>query len=91
MSELTLPVLIDIMRECAGEDEAVAAEGGDVGDVELEYLGYDSLALMEAASRVKREFGAELPDDALAEIRTLNQFVTAVNETLAPAGTRPSH
>ncbi|MFD7229170.1 acyl carrier protein [Streptomyces sp. NPDC059881] len=90
MSELTLPVLIDIMRECAGEDEAVTAEGGDIGDVELENLGYDSLALMEAAGRVKRQFNAELSDVVFAEIRTLNQFVAAVNDTLASAGARPS-
>jgi act minimal PKS acyl carrier protein len=85
VSELTLSHLVDILRECAGEDEAVTAEGGDIGDVELEYLGYDSLAVMEAASRVKREYGVELPDDTLAEIRTLNRFVAAVNEILASA------
>ncbi|QEU96245.1 acyl carrier protein [Streptomyces kanamyceticus] len=90
MSELTLPELVDIMRECAGEEEAVTAAGADVGDVELENLGYDSLALMEAAGRVKRQYKAELTDDALAEIRTLNQFVAAVNDTLASAGARPS-
>lgn len=90
MSELTLPVLIDIMRECAGEDEEVAAEGEGIGDIELERLGYDSLAMMEAAGRVKRQFHAELSDSALADIRTLNQFVAAVNATLASAGARPT-
>ncbi|MEU5400844.1 acyl carrier protein [Streptomyces sp. NPDC005963] len=84
-SELTLPELTDIMRECAGEDEALTSHEGDIGEVELEFLGYDSLALMEAASRVKRQYGVELSDDGLAQIRTLNQFVTAVNERLASA------
>jgi act minimal PKS acyl carrier protein len=81
MSQLTLPELVEIMRECAGEDESAGAGGGDIGDADLEDLGYDSLALMEAAARVKRQFKAE----ALAEIHTLNQFVAAVNDTLDPA------
>ncbi|MFJ4823160.1 acyl carrier protein [Streptomyces bacillaris] len=85
MTELTLTELTDILRECAGEDEALTDYEGDVGEAELESLGYDSLALMEAASRVKRQYGVELSDGGLAEIRTLHQFVTAVNEHLASA------
>jgi act minimal PKS acyl carrier protein len=85
MSQLTLPELVEIMRECAGEDESAGAGGRDIGDADLEDLGYDSLALMEAAARVKRQFKAELSEEALAEIHTLNQFVAAVNDTLDPA------
>ncbi|ASR34898.1 hypothetical protein BAY61_07800 [Prauserella marina] len=79
MSELTLSELVTIMRKCAGEEESVD-DGGDIGNVLLESLGYDSLALMEAAATVKRAYRVQLPDDALAEVRTLNQFVTAVNQ-----------
>ncbi|MFI6026224.1 acyl carrier protein [Amycolatopsis magusensis] len=80
MSELTLPELVVIMRECAGEEESADLDG-DIGDVDIESLGYDSLALMEAAATVKRTYQVQLSDDALAEVRTLNQFVTAVNRT----------
>ncbi|MEU6024210.1 phosphopantetheine-binding protein [Micromonospora sp. NPDC048871] len=79
MSELTLSEMIEIMRECAGEEASVDV-GDDIGDVDLQLLGYDSLALMEAAAIVKRTYRVELSDDALSEVRTLNQFVAAVQQ-----------
>ncbi|MFV2104716.1 acyl carrier protein [Micromonospora sp. LOL_024] len=79
MSELTLPEMVEIMRECAGEEAAVEVDG-NIGDVDLQILGYDSLALMEAAAMVKRTYRVELSDDALSEVRTLNQFVNAVHQ-----------
>jgi minimal PKS acyl carrier protein len=82
MNELTLDELIEIVRECAGEDETVDLDG-DVADTAFEELGYDSLALMEAAARVSRDYEVVLPEDALADIRTPAQFVTLVNGRLA--------
>ncbi|MGW6603253.1 acyl carrier protein [Streptomyces sp. NPDC055036] len=85
MSELTLTEMARIMRECAGEDETVDLAEEALGDADLGDLGYDSLALLEATGRVQREFGVALPEDALAGIHTLNQFVAVVNARLAPA------
>ncbi|EWC63333.1 Acyl carrier protein [Actinokineospora spheciospongiae] len=82
MTELTLDGLITIMRECAGEDEAVDLDGG-VEDTPFDELGYDSLALMEAASRVGRDYGVDLPEDALGRVRTPGEFLTLVNDRLA--------
>lgn len=87
MTTFNLDDLIKIMRECAGEDESVNLSG-EIAEVNFEELGYDSLALMEAASRVQRTYGLSLPEDEMAEVRTPAAFVTFVNERLAkaPAG-----
>lgn len=91
MTTFNLDDLITIMRECAGEDESVNLSG-EVAEMDFEELGYDSLALMEAASRVQRTYGLSLPEDELAEVRTPAGFVTLVNEQFAktaPAGAQP--
>lgn len=80
-TELTVDDLIQIMRECAGEDEAVDL-GGKIADADFDDLGYDSLALMETLSRVERRFSISLPEENLEEIRTPEAFVTFVNERL---------
>ncbi|MFC9585300.1 phosphopantetheine-binding protein [Streptomyces yangpuensis] len=81
MSELTLPVLVEIFRECAGEPVGAGLDGDDVGDVELSVLGYDSLALLEAISQVERRYSIGMPD-AETRIKTLNQFLDQANEQL---------
>ncbi|MFD9080776.1 phosphopantetheine-binding protein [Streptomyces erythrochromogenes] len=81
MSELTLPVLVEIFRECAGEADGADMNGEDVGDVELSVLGYDSLALLEAISQVERRYSIGMPD-AETRIKTLNQFLEQANEQL---------
>ncbi|MGH3939782.1 MAG: acyl carrier protein [Pseudonocardiaceae bacterium] len=80
-TELIVEDLLQIMRECAGEDETVDL-GGEIADVDFEDLGYDSLALMETLSRVERRFGISLPEENLEKIRTPEAFVTFVNERL---------
>ena len=80
--------LIRIMRECAGEEESVNLSG-EIAEVTFEDLGYDSLALMEAASRVQREYHLSLPESELEQVSTPAAFVTLVNEYLVratPAG-----
>ncbi|MFE7185416.1 phosphopantetheine-binding protein [Streptomyces erythrochromogenes] len=81
MSELTLPVLVEIFRECAGEPDGADLNGEDVGDVELSVLGYDSLALLEAISQVERRYSIGMPD-AETRIKTLNQFLEQAHEQL---------
>ena len=78
MSQFTIEDLKRIMRECAGEDDAFAL-AGDVRGVPFEDLGYDSLALMETASRIEREYGVGLPEDEIADIVTPGALVDFVN------------
>lgn len=81
MPELTIERLRQIMRECAGEDESVTIDG-DIHDIPFPDLGYDSLAIMETAAKVEREFGLSLPDD-MAETPTPRAFLEAVNHYLS--------
>ncbi|MEU6679686.1 acyl carrier protein [Streptomyces sp. NPDC046853] len=84
VTELTVEDLTRIMRESAGEDESVDLSG-DILDSDFTELGYDSLALLETAGRIARDYGVELSDDDLDGIDTPRQFLTAVNRTLAAA------
>lgn len=80
MPELTIEQLVQIMRECAGEDESVSLDG-DIYDAPFSDLGYDSLAVMETAARIERQFGLNLPDD-IAVAETPRAFLGTVNRHL---------
>ncbi|MFC7330965.1 acyl carrier protein [Marinactinospora rubrisoli] len=80
----TLDDLTRILRECAGEDETVDL-AGNIAEADFEQLGYDSLALMEAASRVSRQYDVALPEDDLADVHTPSAFVQLVNRRRAAA------
>lgn len=82
MTIFTLDDLKRIMRECAGEDESVDLDG-DIGGVTFDELGYDSLARMETASRVEREFDVVLPEEEMSHLSTPVQFAAFVNTRLA--------
>jgi minimal PKS acyl carrier protein len=84
MSQFTIEDLTRVMRECAGEDDGVSLDG-DIATVPFDDLGYDSLALLETASRIEREYGVPLPDGVLADVRTPEDFVRLVNEQSAVA------
>lgn len=78
MSELTIARLREIMRECAGQDESVDFDG-EIMDRSFADLGYDSLAVLETAARIEREFHVELAEDAVSEIETPRELVDLVN------------
>lgn len=81
MSEKNVMELADLtalLRECAGEDEAVDLDG-DVLDCEFTELGYDSLALLQVIGRIQRDYGVVVPDDAAAEAETPRALLELVN------------
>ncbi|MFJ6072546.1 acyl carrier protein [Streptomyces sp. NPDC093065] len=80
MEHLTLNQLLDILRDCAGEEEGVDLTG-DVLHTPFTDLGYDSLALLQATGRIERDLGAALPDDVVAEAETPYQLLAVVNAT----------
>ncbi|WP_285735187.1 acyl carrier protein [Nocardiopsis sp. ATB16-24] len=80
--EFTLTDLRRILREAAGEDESVDLDG-DILDVEFEELGYESLALLEAGSRIEREFNIRLDDETLTESMTPGSLIKVINAQLA--------
>jgi act minimal PKS acyl carrier protein len=81
--EFTIEDLRRIIFESAGEGE------GDIGlataDTELTDLGYESVALLEAGSRIEQEFGIRLEDSTLFDAATPRTLVDAVNAHLAGA------
>lgn len=86
MSEkFTLERLRELMRSCAGVEESVDLDG-DIADVEFEELGYDSLAVLEVASQVQREYGVPMPDECTQYMLTPRQAVDYINEQFEKAG-----
>jgi acyl carrier protein len=81
MSTFTLDHLKTIVRECSGVADATALDG-DILDQPLRELGYDSLAVLEIASRIQREYGLNIPDEAIDEMRTARSILDYVNDSL---------
>lgn len=79
-SAFTIDDLRQILRDAAGEDEETTLDG-DILDLEFDELGYDSLALLETAGRIGRDFGIRLSDDAVTEARTPRQLLALVADT----------
>ncbi|GGT68444.1 MULTISPECIES: acyl carrier protein [Streptomyces] len=84
MARLTLDGLRTILVACAGEDDGVDLSG-DILDITFEELGYDSLALMESASRIERELGVALADGDINEELTPRILLDLVNGAQAEA------
>lgn len=81
MTHLTLDGLRQILLECAGEDEGTDLNG-DILDTDFADLGYDSLALLETAGRIQRQFNARLDDDAVVDARTPRDLIDITNRAL---------
>ncbi|MFG2041509.1 acyl carrier protein [Dactylosporangium sp. NPDC048998] len=79
---LNLDELRRILREVAGEDDTTGLDA-EIADVPFSELGYDSLALLELAGRVERDYRVRLADDTVVEARTPGDFVELVNLALA--------
>lgn len=76
--EVTIEDLKRILRESAGADENVDLDG-EILDTDFDVLGYDSLALLETAARITREYGVTLDDEAATSARTPRRFLKVVN------------
>jgi act minimal PKS acyl carrier protein len=79
---MTVDDVMRILKECAGEGEDV--ERGDaLEDTTFEDLGYDSLALIETASRIEHDYGVTIPDEQITELQTPGALLALVNDSLA--------
>jgi minimal PKS acyl carrier protein len=76
--EVTVEDLKRILRESAGGGEEVDLDG-EILDTDFDVLGYDSLALLETAARITREYGVTLDDEAVTSARTPRRFLKFVN------------
>lgn len=77
-----------ILVEAAGSAEGELSQ--EAIDTDLYDLGYDSLALLEMAARIKQRFAVEIPDEEVTDLRTFRSILDRVNtslETTAPGRT----
>lgn len=82
MKRFTLGDLQRTLAECAGEG-AQAGRNGNPLDHTFEELGYDSLALMAATSKIERELNVSLPEDEVDFTTTLRDYLEFVNGAVA--------
>ncbi|KPM56072.1 actinorhodin polyketide synthase acyl carrier protein [Frankia sp. R43] len=94
MAAMTLDELCHLLVAVAGEPIAEVAST-DLADTEFTELGYDSLALMEAAARIAQEYGVRIPDADIFEMQTPRDLLDLVNgapgagDLPAPVAARP--
>ncbi|MGW1075602.1 acyl carrier protein [Streptomyces sp. NPDC002537] len=79
--EFTIEDLKRILLEGAGADEGVDLDG-DILDTDFDALGYESLALLETASRIEREYGISLDDEIFTDHNTPRTLLAAVDASL---------
>lgn len=82
---MTIGELHGILVACAGGAET-AARHGEIAEASLDDLGYDSLALIETAARLKVDHGVVIPDERITDVGTLGELLRLVNEQVAGAG-----
>ena len=75
---VTLADLTRMLRESAGEEEGIDLDG-DVIDTSFIDLGYDSLALLQVIGQIQREYGIDIPDDAVVDAETPGAMLALIN------------
>jgi minimal PKS acyl carrier protein len=75
---IELPDLRRILLEGAGAVQGVNL-GEEILDSNFEDLGYDSIAIMETAARISREYGVAIDDESLLSARTPRLLLDLVN------------
>lgn len=78
IDRFTLDDLRKVLREGAGAAEGVDLDA-DILDTAFESLGYDSLALLETAVRISREYHVPLDDDVASSAKTPRELLALVN------------
>jgi acyl carrier protein len=77
-SEDILPDLAAIVEEVAGvEADEVTADKSFVDDLDI-----DSLSMVEIAVQAEDKFGVKIPDDELANLRTVGDAVKYISANL---------
>jgi act minimal PKS chain-length factor (CLF/KS beta) len=79
---MTIDDLHRVLAACAGDNTDVPW-GEEVVDWDFDDLGYDSLARIETAARIKQEYGVHIPDERVIELATPRQMLDFVNGVLA--------
>jgi acyl carrier protein len=84
MATFTLDDLKVIVQESSGISDGATLDGS-ILDQPLRDLGYDSLAVLEIASRIQREYALSIPDEAIDGMKTARAIIDYVNISLPAA------
>ncbi|MFG2194373.1 acyl carrier protein [Streptomyces sp. NPDC048639] len=82
MSTISFDDLKAIMSRCTGELDGRELTEADLATSFTE-IGYDSLAVLEIASQIQREYDLQIPDEAIEEMDSPKAVIDYVNATLA--------
>jgi len=82
MSICTLEELTELLRETLGDDEEINLDG-DIRDVPLSELGFDSLAKLELAASLRHRYGVIVPDGVIETLLTPADTLAWVNGEIA--------
>ncbi|WP_370964503.1 acyl carrier protein [Amycolatopsis sp. cg9] len=77
---MSLDNLCAILAACSGEEVARLEHAARTP---FDDLGYDSLALIETAARLKLDYGVVIPDEQILEVETPEELLALVNRRLA--------
>ncbi|MGX4692060.1 acyl carrier protein [Streptomyces sp. JNUCC 63] len=83
-SPMTFEDLKAIVSRCTGELDGLDLTEADLGTSFTE-IGYDSLAVLEIASQIQREYGLQIPDEAIETMDSPKAVIDYVNTSLAAA------
>lgn len=81
MSAFTLDELKVVVHEASGVTDGVSLDENTL-DETMRELGYDSLAVLEIASKIQRDFGIDMPDEAIEGMQTPRAILDYVNSQL---------
>jgi act minimal PKS acyl carrier protein len=76
-SNITVDGMRRLIIGCAGAPEVPVADA-DFADTAFEQLGYESLALMESAAAIERDYGVSLADEVLFAAKTPRELTAVV-------------
>ncbi len=81
---MTFEDLKAIVSRCVGELDELDLAETDLATAFTE-IGYDSLAVLEIASQIQREYGLQIPDEAIETMDSPKAVIDYVNNSLAAA------
>jgi act minimal PKS acyl carrier protein len=78
MADISTEAVSAVLREAAGDDDSMDF-GAESFERSFADLGFDSLALLEIAALVKREFGVVLTDEEMQGVETPADLVAKID------------
>jgi len=81
MTTFTIDDLARLLRECAGEEELNLRD--DALELPFAAMGYDSVAMLEIAGRLRADYGVTLDYGEILPAETPRRLLELVNTSMA--------